>query len=61
MSEYDELLNQNEVLKDTLDVDKSTLLGPRPFVKISSIKRQNKLKLALKQSRTQPGALSHWS
>ena len=38
MSEYDELLNQNEVLKDTLDVDKSTLFGPRPLVKISSIK-----------------------
>ena len=41
MSEYDKLLNQNEVLKDTLDVDKSTLFGPRPLVEISSIRIEN--------------------
>ena len=42
MSEYDELLNQNEVFKDTLH--KNTLFGPRPSVKIFTIKTQCKLK-----------------
>ena len=46
MSEYDELLNQNEVFKDTLD--KSTLFGPRPSVKISTIKTQCNLKITIR-------------